>query len=28
MPPLVICIILLIAFFFPDGLRLLEFRTG
>ena len=28
MPPLVICIILLMVFFFPDSLRLLELRPS
>ncbi len=28
MPPLVICIVLMIAFAFPDGFRLLEMRKG
>ena len=28
MPPLVICIILLMLFFFPDSLRLLEMRPS
>ena len=28
MPPLVICIILLLVFFFPDSLRLLEMRPS
>ncbi len=28
MPPLVICIILLMLFFFPDSLRLLELRPS
>jgi hypothetical protein len=28
MPPLVICIVLLMVFFFPDGLRLLEMRRS
>ena len=28
MPPLVICIVLMIAFSFPDGLRLFEMRRG
>jgi cytochrome c oxidase subunit 4 len=28
MPPLVICIVLMIAFSFPDGIRLLEMRRG
>ena len=28
MPPLVICIVLMIAFSFQDGIRLLEFRRG
>ena len=28
MPPLVICIILMMVFAFPDGLRLLDFRKG
>jgi len=28
MPPLVICIVLMIAFSFPDGIRLLDMRKG
>jgi len=28
MPPLVICIVLMIAFSFPDGIRLLDIRKG
>lgn len=28
MPPLVICIVLMIAFSFPDGLRLFDMRKG
>jgi len=28
MPPLVICIVLMIAFTFPDGIRLLDMRKG
>ena len=28
MPPLVICIVLMIAFSFPDGLRLFNMRKG
>ena len=28
MPPLVICVILLLVFFFPDSLRLLEMRPS
>jgi cytochrome c oxidase subunit 4 len=28
MPPLVICIVLMIVFSFPDGIRLLDMRRG